>query len=97
MPNFLDNCKSLINKSIKFYEAEANQYRGKIFDKIHKEMCEYIFSRLFNCFDNQLKLLALKTSKEFSYNIKKLVKKGQVNDKFDIKSQKIYEESIGLF
>lgn len=97
VPDFQDKCKSITKKSISYYESEANQYKGKIFDKIHQEMCEHIFGKLFVCFDQQLKLLSVKTSKDFAGKLKKLVKKGVVNDNFHKQSKKIFDDTINAF
>mmetsp|Transcript_696 Transcript_696/g.853 ORF Transcript_696/g.853 Transcript_696/m.853 type:complete len:214 (+) Transcript_696:887-1528(+) len=95
--DFQHKCKAIVKSSLNYFEEQASQYKSKVYDKIKNEVAEYIFNQLFMSFDLQLKLLTTHCTKSFSGELRRICKKGVVNDKFYRESSEIYDRIMSEY
>lgn len=65
LDDFQGKCNKILKQSVSFFETNAGQYSGKVYDKISKELVATLIQQLFLCFDSQLKLLRQHIFAEF--------------------------------
>ena len=73
---FAKQCDELIIKALKYYEAEACQYKAAIFDKFKKEIVTQMLSEMYKGFDLQLKMIRASSEEYFEEEMQKITQRG---------------------
>ena len=81
------------------YRESAKQYNKDVFEKIEKDLEEYLLSELYQCFDSQLKLHRQRTFKVVESDVRKLEKKPleEVADHCSRILEKLIQENMKRF